>query len=82
MELMVASGLPPAAVLRAATISNARVLRQEDRLGSVAAGKLADLVVLDADPTTDIGNARKIAHVIRGGVVCDPAKVLQLVPVK
>jgi imidazolonepropionase-like amidohydrolase len=82
MELMVESGLKPAAVLQAATINNARALKQGDRLGSVAAGKLADLVILDADPTTDIRNTRKIARVIRGGIDCDPAKVLESVPAK
>jgi hypothetical protein len=82
MELMVASGLPPAAVLRAATINNARALRQEDRLGSVAPGKAADLVILDADPTADIRNTRKIARVIHGGIVCDPVEVLGHVPAK
>jgi imidazolonepropionase-like amidohydrolase len=82
MELMVASGVPPAAVLRAATIEAARALRQEDRLGSVAAGKAADLVILDADPTADIRNTRKVARVIRGGIACDPAEVLRHVPAK
>jgi imidazolonepropionase-like amidohydrolase len=48
----------------------------------VAVGKLADLVVLDADPTADIRNTRKIAYVIRGGVDCDPLKVLRYVPAK
>lgn len=82
MELMVGSGLKPAAVLQAATINNARALKQQDRLGSAAVGKLADLVVLDADPTVDIRNTRKIVRVIRGGFDCDPARVLQSVPVK
>jgi hypothetical protein len=82
MELMVESGLKPAAVLQAATINNARALKQEDHLGSVAAGKLADLVILEADPTADIRNTRKILRVIRGGIDCDPATVLQSVPAK
>ena len=82
MELMVESGLTPAAVLQAATINNARALKQHDRLGSVAVGKLADLLILDADPTTDIRNTRKIVRVIRGGIDCDPMKVLKNVPTK
>jgi hypothetical protein len=82
MELMVESGMKPAAVLQAATINNARSLKQGDRLGSVAVGKLADLVILDADPTTDIRNTRKVIRVIRGGIDCDPSKVLQSVPTK
>ena len=82
MELLVASGLTPAAVLQAATMNNARALKQQDRLGSVAAGKLADMVILDADPTADIRNTRKIARVIHGGIACDPAEVLRHVPAK
>ena len=77
---MVESGLTPAAVLQAAKINNARALKHHDRLGSVAAGKLADLVILDADPTTDIRNTRKITRVIHDGRVCDPAEVLKHVP--
>ncbi len=82
MELMVESGLKPAAVLQAATINNARALNQGDHLGSVVAGKLADLVILEADPTVDIRNTRKIVRVIRGGIDCDPVTVLQHVPAK
>jgi imidazolonepropionase-like amidohydrolase len=82
MELLVASGLPPAAVLRAVTMNNARVLKQHDRLGSVAAGKVADLVVLDADPTADIRNTRKISVMIHGGIACDPTTVLRHVPAR
>jgi hypothetical protein len=82
MELMVGSGLKPAEVLRAATLNNARALKQQDRLGSVAVGKLADLIVLDADPTADIRNTRKIVRVIRGGIDCDPVGVLRHVPAK
>lgn len=80
MELLVASGLTLAAVLQAVTMTNARALKQLDRLGSVAAGKAADLVILDADPTADIRNTRKISRVIHGGRVCDPAEVLKHVP--
>lgn len=48
----------------------------------MAVGKLADLIVLDADPTADIRNTRKIVRVIRAGIDCDPVKVLQHVPAK
>jgi imidazolonepropionase-like amidohydrolase len=82
LELLVASGLPPAAALSAATCNNARALDAWSQLGSVEPGKLADLVVLDADPLADIRNTRRISRVIRGGIVCDPAALLQLVPEK
>jgi len=82
MELMVESGIKPADVLQAATIHNARALKAQDLLGSIEVGKLADLVVLSADPTIDIRNTRKITAVIKGGKVCDPQALLKLVPRK
>jgi imidazolonepropionase-like amidohydrolase len=82
LELLVESGLTTTAALQAATINNARALKQDDQLGSIAAGKLADLVILDADPTADIRNTRKIAQVIRGGIVCEPKALLKAVPAR
>ena len=76
LELLVQSGLTPAAALQAATINTARALKHVANIGSVEPGKLADLVILTADPTADIRNTRKIRWVVRGGHVCDPAKVL------
>ena len=72
LELLVKSDLPPAAALQAATLNNARALGQEEQLGRIEAGKLADLVVLSANPVDDIRNTRKIEFVIRGGQVLDP----------
>ena len=40
------------------------------------------MLILSADPTVDIRNTRKIDRVIRGGLVCDPKKVLEAVPVR
>jgi hypothetical protein len=80
LERLVESGLPPAAALRAATLNNAAALRQEDRLGSIAPGKLADLVILSANPLDDIRHTRQIELAIRGGKLCRPAELLKLVP--
>jgi len=82
LEMFVEAGLPPSAALQAATINNATALRQESHLGSIEPGKLADLVILSADPTADIRNVRRIKKVIRGGNICEPAKLLRLVPVQ
>jgi hypothetical protein len=82
LELLVESGLPPAAALNCATINNARILKQEKKLGSIEPGKLADLVLLRLDPLKDIHNTRSIAKVIRGGRVLDPDEILQSVPAK
>ena len=80
LELLVESGLAPADVLRCATLENAKALGQSDRIGSIEPGKLADLVLLEANPLESIANTRAIARVFRGGLVLDPAELLTLVP--
>jgi imidazolonepropionase-like amidohydrolase len=68
LEAMQASGLAPRDVLVAATGNAARALGL-DSTGTVAAGAAADLVVLDADPLSDIRNVRQIALIVRRGEV-------------
>jgi imidazolonepropionase-like amidohydrolase len=80
LELLVESGLSPAAALRCATLNNAVALRQSEHLGSIAPGKLADVVLLSANPLEDIRNTRRISAVIRGGRVTTPEPLLKLVP--
>jgi imidazolonepropionase-like amidohydrolase len=75
MELMVEGGLKPADVIRAATVNAARMIGREQDLGSVEAGKLADLLILDANPLDNIGAVRRIHRVVKGGVVYDPARL-------
>jgi imidazolonepropionase-like amidohydrolase len=76
LVLMVDAGLTPREALQAATINAARFLGLEKHLGSVDTGKVADLVVLDADPLADMHNISKIYRVVKAGVVYDPAKIL------
>ncbi len=64
---LVRAGLTPAAALRAATLGPAEFLGATDSLGTVAAGKVADLVLLDADPLADIRNSRSIRAVVLRG---------------
>jgi imidazolonepropionase-like amidohydrolase len=59
--------LAPRDALWSATIGPARFARLDDRLGTVSVGKIADIVLLDADPLTDIGNTRRIFAVIQAG---------------
>jgi Amidohydrolase family len=73
LELLVRSGLTPLEALRSATYNPAEFLGALDSLGTVTPGKIADLVLLDADPLTDIGNTRRIAVVIANGRVFDRA---------
>ena len=77
MELLVQSGMSPASVLQAATRVNAEVLREENHLGSIEPGKLADLVLLRADPLEDIRNTRQIDHVINRGEALRPPEILE-----
>ncbi|WP_043630222.1 amidohydrolase family protein [Nonomuraea candida] len=72
LEFLVGSGLTPLRALRAATLEPARFLGRERTSGSVAAGKLADLVVLDADPLADITNTRRIHAVVAAGRYVGP----------
>jgi imidazolonepropionase-like amidohydrolase len=67
LELLVASGLSPLEALRAATLTAAEALGKDDRLGTVEPGKLADVVVLDADPLEQVQNLKKIHLVVQGG---------------
>lgn len=64
---LVADGFTPLQALQAATINPARFFRATDTTGSVAAGKRADLVLLDANPLTNINNIRRINAVVLGG---------------
>ena len=71
LELLVKAGLSPAQALETAT-RNAAEYRGTDRTeGTIAAGKRADLVLLDADPTIEISNARRVHMVIANGRVYD-----------
>ena len=70
MELLVTKvGLTPLEAITAATRNGAQVLGISDSFGTITPGKIADLVVLNADPSTDIRNTTKIVYVIKGGKV-------------
>ena len=67
LQLLVQSGLSPLQALRAATLTAAEALGKDNELGSVEAGKLADMLILNADPLADIDNASRIELIIKGG---------------
>lgn len=71
LEDQVAAGLTPLAAITAATHEAARVLGADAEIGTVAVGKRADLILLDADPLEDIRNTRRIRMVIQRGRIVD-----------
>jgi hypothetical protein len=73
LELYVEAGIPPAEVLRIATLGAAELMGKDGELGSLAPGKLADLAVVPGDPTRDISALRRIETVVKGGTVYDSA---------
>ena len=75
--LMVESGLSAAQVLQSATINAAQMVGRQKDMGTIEPGKVADLVLLDADPRADIRNVRNIFKVVKGGVVKDQATLLR-----
>ncbi len=75
LEIYVKSGLTPAQALQIATLNGARYTFTSAERGSIAAGKLADLVLVDGDPTRDIGDLRKVALVITRGYLVYPNEV-------
>lgn len=77
MRLLNAAGLSPADALAAATVEPARILGVADSLGTLETGKLADFLVLDADPLRQITNTLRIHRVVKAGVVYDPRDLLR-----
>ena len=73
LELSVAAGLAPIDALRTATVVPARAMGLDKEVGTIEAGKRADLVILDANPLADISNVRRIRWVVAQGRMYEPA---------
>ena len=70
----VSNGFTPLEALRSTTLNPARFINATDSLGNVQVGKVADLVVLEANPLTDIGNVARVHAVILNGMLIDSAR--------
>jgi imidazolonepropionase-like amidohydrolase len=69
LELYAKAGIPAPKVLQLATLGAARVMKRDQDLGSITPGKLADMILIDGDPTTNISDIRKVRMVIKDGMV-------------
>jgi len=75
LEIYNEAGIPAPEVLRMATLTAAQIMKRDGELGSIAPGKLADMILVNGDPTTNISDIRKIETVIKGGTVMYPAEL-------
>lgn len=82
LEIYVQAGFTPMEALMAATSVPARVMGLENDAGTLAVGKRADMVLLEANPLVDIRNTRRIAKTIEAGAIYDPAPLWQSVGFK
>jgi imidazolonepropionase-like amidohydrolase len=78
MEAMQAAGLTPMQVLTASTRGGATAMGRAKDFGTVEKGKLADLLIVGADPTADIANLRNVRYVVRGGAMRSIAELKAL----
>ncbi len=79
LELLVEAGFTPLEAIQIGTLNGARYLRRDAITGSIAVGKLADLVVIDGDPSTRIADVQRVRLVFREGVGYDPARLIESV---
>ncbi|TGE21613.1 amidohydrolase [Hymenobacter aquaticus] len=78
LELYVQAGLTPLQALQTATITPARVMKQDKQSGSIEVGKQADLVLVDGNPLEKIQNLRRVKLVVKDGRAYDPARMRTL----
>jgi len=79
IELLVEAGFSPVQAIQIATSNGAKYLGELDRVGTIAAGKQADLVVIDGNPAASIAAIRKVKLVFKDGAGYDPGKLLDSV---
>jgi hypothetical protein len=81
LELYERAGIPAAQVLRIATLGSAEVAGRADQLGSIEPGKLADMILVDGDPTARMSDIRNVRLVMKDGVLFDAASLYRAIGV-
>jgi len=79
LELLVEAGFTPLEAIAIGTSNGAKYLGRDARVGTIAVGKQADLVVVNGDPSANIGDVRNVETVFKLGVGFDPAKLIESV---
>jgi imidazolonepropionase-like amidohydrolase len=79
LELMVEAGFSPLEAISIGTMNGAKFLGRDAKVGTIAAGKQADLVVVNGDPSVNIADVRNVETVFKQGVGFDPAKLIESV---
>jgi imidazolonepropionase-like amidohydrolase len=82
LELYVRAGTPAPQVLQIATLGAARVTKRTDKLGTIAPGKLADVVLVNGDPSKNISDIRRVELTVKNGVVYKSAELLKALSIK
>ena len=77
VELLVEAGFTPVEAIKIATYNGAQYLGRLDRIGTLAPGKQADIVLIDGDPSRNIADIEKVETVFKDGVGYDPAKLVE-----
>ena len=79
VELLVEAGFTPLEAIKIATLNGAKFLKEEDRIGSLAVGKQADIVIVNGDPSANIKDIEKVEIVFKDGVGYDSQKLIESV---
>jgi cytosine/adenosine deaminase-related metal-dependent hydrolase len=82
LEIYAQAGIPPAEVLKIATVNGAKYTGTSAERGTVERGKVADLMLVNGDPTSNISDIRKVSLVMKGGAVYYPAEIYEAIGVR
>ena len=82
LELYEQAGIPAPKVQQLATLGAARVMKRDQEVGSIAAGKLADVILVDGNPAAHVSDIRKVRTVVKDGVVYQSADLYQTLGVR